>query len=65
MSYEYFASSLPLLRFGQKPPVASSEIAEKAEGVLGGEDLEALRAVVGGGESGHPFVAAWRAQGIV
>lgn len=60
MSYEYFASSLPAMRFGEKPPMEPGELLASACGVLSGEDFAALSAVFSGAESGHPFVAAWR-----
>ena len=60
MSYEYFASSLPLLKFGEKPPFPLETLLTMAEGVLEEKDFAALKAIAGGGESDHPFVVAWR-----
>ena len=60
MSYEYFASTLPLLKFGDKPPFGGDALLAAAEGVLEKDDFDALRALVAGGESQHPFAVRWR-----
>ena len=60
MSYEYFAASLPALKFGEKPPFGPGELLAAAEGVLSGADRDALAALLSGAESGHPFAVAWR-----
>lgn len=60
MSYEYFASSLPDLRFGEKPPMTPEEFAASAAGVLSDADCTALGALLSGDWSDHPFVVRWR-----
>ncbi len=60
MSYEYFASSLPALKFGDPPPFGPAELLAAAGGVLSGPDFAALDALLSGAESEHPFAVAWR-----
>ena len=60
MSYEYFASSLPALKFGDPPPFGPAELLAAASGVLSGPDFAALDALLSGAESEHPFAVAWR-----
>ena len=58
--YEYFASTLPSFAFGAPPPMSAEELRAAAEGNLRAADLAALDALLSGGPSDHPFVAAWR-----
>ena len=60
MSYEYFASSLPALRFDAPPPMSPDALLEAARGVLSAGDLAALEAAVAG-RDGPGFAASWHA----
>ena len=60
MSYEYFAASLPALRFGAPPPMEPAALLESARANLAPGDFAALEAVLAG-RDGPGFAAAWHA----
>lgn len=55
----YFVSSLPTLTLGDVPPFTLAEFRQKCDGVLSGEELKALDALLSGTESEDPFVYAY------
>ena len=60
MTYEYFVSSLPALRFGDPPPVEPASFLESARANLAADDFAALEASVAG-RDGSGFAAVWHA----
>ena len=60
MSYEYFAASLPALRFGAPPPMEPDALLEAARANLAPGDFAALEAALAG-RDGPGFAGAWRA----
>ena len=60
MSYEYFAASLPSLRFGAPPPMAVAAFRDAARANLAADDFAALDAALAG-RDGPGFAGAWRA----
>jgi hypothetical protein len=60
MSYEYFAASLPTLRFGAPPPMAVAAFADAARTNLAADDFAALDAALAG-RDGPGFAGAWHA----
>ncbi len=60
MSYEYFASSLPALRFGAPPPMEPAALLDAARANLAPGDLAALEAALAG-RDGPGFAGAWHA----
>ena len=63
MTYEYFASSLPALRFGDPPPMEPAALLEAARANLAPGDLAALEAVLAG-RDGPGFAGVWRALDV-
>lgn len=60
MSYAYFASTLPLLVLEGPPPFTAEAFLARCQEQLSAEHVEAVRALMGQGDSRHPFVVAWR-----
>lgn len=60
MGYPYFAATLPTQDFGAPPVLTADAFRSLAENNLSKADFAALDALLSGGESGHPFVVAWR-----
>ena len=60
MSYEYFAASLPTLRFGATPPMAVAAFVDAARTNLAADDFAALEAALEG-RDGLGFAGAWHA----
>ncbi len=58
----YFVTSLPALAIGEVPPFDLSEFRRKCDGVLSGDELNALDALLSGTESEDPFVSAYLAR---
>lgn len=62
MAYYYFVSSLPMLAFGEPPPLSRALFREACAEHLRSGDLAALDALEAGPDepSRHPFLNAWR-----
>ena len=60
MSYEYFASSLPALRFGAPPPMDPAALLDAARANLSAGDFAALEAATAG-RDGPGFAGTWHA----
>ena len=60
MSYEYFAASLPALRFGAPPPMEPAALLDAARTNLSAGDFAALEAALAG-RDGPGFAGVWHA----
>ncbi len=60
MSLIYLISSLPMLSFDARPSITSSKFVEACREQLSAAEATAAEALLSGGSSAHPFVAAWR-----
>ena len=60
MSYEYFAASLPTLRFGAPPPMEPAALLDAARANLAPGDFAALEAALAG-RDGPGFAGVWAA----
>ena len=60
MAYEYFAASLPALRFGATPPMEPAALLDAARTNLAAGDFAALEAALAG-RDGPGFAGAWHA----
>lgn len=60
MAYEYFAASLPALRFGATPPMEPAALLDAARTNLAAGDFAALEAALAG-HDGPGFAGVWHA----
>lgn len=57
-------AQLPMIEFGDVPPLSMEEFRARCVGVLDAPELEALDALLSGSESDDEFVQAYQAHGI-
>lgn len=62
MSYNYFAATLPMLKFDGEPPMTLGKFVEECSGKLSSSDFRTLRCLLYGGSTDNSFVAAWRGR---
>ena len=58
----YILSSLPMLQFGDVPPLSLAEFRSRCGSVLSEEELQALDALLSGEESDNPYVQAYQSR---
>lgn len=59
-NYTYLAATLPMMTFGDPPPMASAEFRRTCEGIMPPADLAVLDAVLAGAAvPGHAFATGW------